>query len=160
MDAFVEHYRNTLLPFQCCILGYDSDTTPMLVNDTEGNIQQLALVTPRGEHVNLLTGDFRTPDRIVFLGRQIQDDELHRHENRRQRDRMFWYEIKDELRGVDDAGQAFRLDGVVSLEEDGFDYDIDYSNCPDHLKEVRLPNLFVDAVKRNWASMLAKQGKR
>ncbi|KAH9098374.1 hypothetical protein Ae201684P_017589 [Aphanomyces euteiches] len=166
MDAFVEHYRNTLLPFQCCILGYDSDTTPMLVNDTEGNIQQLALVTPRGEHVNLLTGDFRTPDRIVFLGRQIQDDELHRHENRRQRDRMFWCDLHRmpdgtcRGRGLWIQSQAFRLDGVVPLEEDGFDYDIDYSNCPDHLKEVRLPNLFVDAVKRNWASMLAKQGKR
>ena len=63
-------------------------------------------------------------------------------------------------RGLWIQSQAFRPDGVVSLEEDGIDYDIDYSNCPDHLKEVRLPNLFVDAVKRNWASIYSKQGKR
>ncbi|RHZ09041.1 hypothetical protein DYB26_002756 [Aphanomyces astaci] len=39
--------------------------------------------------------------------------------------------------------------GVVPLDEDAAEYDIDLTSCPHHLTEARFPTLFIEAVLQN-----------
>ncbi|KAF0684237.1 Aste57867_23762 [Aphanomyces stellatus] len=86
----VAYVKDTLLALQCSIPSYDP-TLPKLVHD-EGSIMQSAFVTAGNEYVNVLVGQFQTPDRYVFVVQQIQVDEAITQsvDHCRQRNRMIW----------------------------------------------------------------------
>ncbi|RHZ10512.1 hypothetical protein DYB26_012544 [Aphanomyces astaci] len=53
-------------------------------------------------------------------------------------------------RGLWLQSQSFtKHHGVVPLDEDAAEYDIDLTSCPHHLTEARFPTLFIEAVLQN-----------
>ncbi|ETV99602.1 hypothetical protein, variant [Aphanomyces invadans] len=158
VNSFLDHYKSTLLQFQSCILDYDPSMTTTV---EDGATIQYTLVTPRHEYVNLLCATYRTMNRVVFVGRQIEDDEAYGAcKTTRQRTRMFWCDLhtledgSNVGRGLWIQTQSFTKEGgVVPLERDAAEYDIDLTTCPPHLWEATFPSMFVDAVLQNARSV-------
>ncbi|KAF0698447.1 Aste57867_10932 [Aphanomyces stellatus] len=162
MEGFLARYRRTLLTDQCAIRDLFPATHPMLIEEEDDQTHQLALITPRGEYVNLLCGTFRSENRVTFLGRQIQDDERC-CSNHRQRNRIFIAELHQMPngtvmgRGLWIQTQGFTPDGSpLSLDDDAIEFDVDLRGCPDHLKQARYPRLFEDAIKRHFHDLDAR----
>ncbi|KAF0698446.1 Aste57867_10931 [Aphanomyces stellatus] len=158
MADLLTRYRRGLLTHQTCVLDL-SPSHPRMIQDDQGNVFQHALITPRGEYVNLLCGVFdQGPNRMTLVGRQIQDDELldpSMTHHRRQRDRFFIADMhrmpdgRVKGRGLWSQSQSFVVhQGPMSLDEDAIEYDIDLRECPNELKQARYPRLFEEAIKR------------
>ncbi|KAF0692635.1 Aste57867_16300 [Aphanomyces stellatus] len=155
MEASMDYIRRTLLSVQVFIAHY-SPRLHKEIYDIQGQTQQVALVTPRQDFVNILCGEFITHDQYVLVVQQIHDDEsCTREPTHRQRNRTSWHDIRRLPNGrtmwriLALQSQSFTSTGrVIQLREDAQDYGVDLTDCPDHLLEARFPRLFRNELTR------------
>ncbi|ETV66547.1 hypothetical protein H257_16988 [Aphanomyces astaci] len=157
LETFVDYYNQTLLPLQCAVIYFDP-TIPLIVNEVEGHTRQYAVVTPNNEYSNVLVGEFHVQDECTFVIQQIQSDEMC-DGGTPQRNRMSWEMVRRlpggggiVARNVLLLSQLFTAkDGLLSLEEDAKSWGIDLDGTPDHLKEARYPQMFMEVAEREIA---------
>ncbi|KAF0684235.1 Aste57867_23760 [Aphanomyces stellatus] len=154
-EQVVPYIEATFLALQCNIAKY-SDATPKILHDTHDTIKQCAFVTAGNEYVNVIWTSVRSADRYVFVVQQIQDDEIiPSHVQVRQRNRMIWGEVCRnasggcKTRGLALVSQIFSpSEGPVSLDDDAKEWGFDLTTCPEHLKEIRFPQLWKAEIER------------
>ncbi|KAF0739250.1 hypothetical protein Ae201684_005169 [Aphanomyces euteiches] len=149
LEQAVDYFQSTFRGLQCFVSTY-SESTPLILDEVEDSTRQVAYVTPRNEYINVLCGEFITPDRCLFVLQQIQADESDSsHQKCRQRGRMTWYDIhrrannRIQRRVLSIHTESFASDSRrFGIVEEALDYGIDLSSCPMHLRETRFPQTF------------------
>ncbi|KAF0700835.1 Aste57867_8634 [Aphanomyces stellatus] len=140
----VSQFYHTLLSLQCMVVFY-SPALSMVIEEVDGFTRQYAFVTPRGEFVNVLVGEFHSSNRCVIVGQEIQsDDSVADYYRHHQRNRTFWFDIytvPDGLRTRDIKlhSHPFVLGGSnLDRIQDAGDFGLNLSDCPTHLHDIRL----------------------
>ncbi|KAF0700854.1 Aste57867_8653 [Aphanomyces stellatus] len=162
VEQFVGFIQGTTFTLQCLIAQY-SPSLPLLVDETQGEMRQQALVTSRHECVNMLWGAFYSQDtsRCVLVLQQIQDDAAMASPQGarfRQRNRMSWYDIHRireghiKYRVLSLNLPSFSAEtraAALAEEARDFGFEEQLNGLSDHLKEVRLTQLIkAEALQR------------
>ncbi|KAF0719753.1 Aste57867_825 [Aphanomyces stellatus] len=140
-NAICAMYRQDLCTL-FCLDGFRIVDTRM-VTEVTPNTSLHQIVNKNNEWISLLCGEFHERDRSIFVVQQIQDDEKHGDEQRHQRNRMIWTEIRQlpggaiKRRVLYLISQSFTSTGYVSLDDDSKLWGIDLRQYPEHEKERR-----------------------
>ncbi|ETV68383.1 hypothetical protein H257_15699 [Aphanomyces astaci] len=135
LEDAIAYIDSTLLSVQSTYVQQHA-TSAQAVVEIEGNTKQFAIVTPRQEYVNLLCGEFCTPNRCVFVLQQILDDEACSHRAYRQRNRMFWHDVQDlpngntVVRSVAIHTLCYTKEGSIAIDDDAQVLQVNINGCP------------------------------
>ncbi|KAF0720381.1 Aste57867_357 [Aphanomyces stellatus] len=110
------------------------------LREADANTQLLTVHTTNDEFLNILCGEFATPDRCTFVLRQIQRDDTQ--EGRfRQRNRMLWYDFFrlpngcSKKRSLAIASNCFVRDDEFSLDDEACTLGFHLDDAPPARKE-------------------------